>query len=299
MAEIRNSKKRNVPQRAAAVPAVSIVQSSGARDLTAEQKVMALLEQSNALKTPVTETPLDSESATRGKPAAVSEPVKSASPKKTVRTPQMKVDPVPVSEVKPLVRRGRKTAHSKVSASTGIAADVELAKAEPEAAHSMRAVSEDSAFSFLQIKERIMATQSFTENLTQALSGSQEKAKAAFDKGAAALNDCQDFTKGNIEALVESSKILTTGLQDLSSSCLTEGRSAFETATADFKELGTAKSPADFLKIQSEILRKQFDSVVSTSSKNSEAMLKIMSEAFVPLSGRVNVALDKVRKASV
>ena len=68
--------------------------------------------------------------------------------------------------------------------------------------------------------------------------------------------------------------------------------------TADVKELATAKTPTDFFKLQGEMLRRSFDAAVATGSKHSEAMLKLTNDAFAPISSRVSVAMEKVKKAA-
>ena len=41
-----------------------------------------------------------------------------------------------------------------------------------------------------------------------------------------------------------------------------------------------------------------FDAAVAASSKNSEAMLKLANEAFQPISTRVSLAVEKIKKAA-
>jgi phasin family protein len=131
-----------------------------------------------------------------------------------------------------------------------------------------------------------------------AITEAQAKAKAAFEKSTSVLGEVGEFTKGNVEALMESGKIFAEGVQDLGSTFAAESRTAFETATSDLKELAAAKSPTDFLKIQSDMVRKSFDSAVAYGSKNSEAMLKLVSDSFAPISGRVSLAVEKARQTS-
>ena len=45
-------------------------------------------------------------------------------------------------------------------------------------------------------------------------------------------------------------------------------------------------------------MRRNFDTLVSASSKSSEAMMKLANEAFTPLSGRMNAAAEKISKVS-
>jgi phasin family protein len=155
--------------------------------------------------------------------------------------------------------------------------------------------SHSPAFS---IKDIIMDMSANFSGFQGAMSEAQAKAQAAFEKSSNMLGEAGEFAKGNVEALIESSKILAEGVQDMSSTLVSESRTAFEAMTGDVKELAAAKSPADFLKLQSDFARKNFDSAVAYGSKNSEAMLKLMSDMFAPLSGRVSLAVEKARQVA-
>jgi len=131
----------------------------------------------------------------------------------------------------------------------------------------------------------------FTEKMQSAFKDAQEKAKAA-------LGDAGSFTKGNVEAMVESSKILAAGLQDMTKGYVAETKTSFETMTADVKGFAAVKSPTEFFELQSAMMRKNFDAAVAASSKNSEAMLKLVTEAFQPISTRVSLAVEKIKQAA-
>ena len=117
-------------------------------------------------------------------------------------------------------------------------------------------------------------------------------------KGSALFADASEFSKGNVEAIVEAGKILGAGLQELGQTYAAEGKTALETLTADVKELTAVKSPADFFKLQGEIMRRSFDAAVATGSKRSEAFLKLANDSFAPIGTRVSVAIDKVKQAA-
>lgn len=151
---------------------------------------------------------------------------------------------------------------------------------------------------FQQIKDKTMDTAEFTTKIKGAVTEAQTKAKEAFDKGAATFAEYNEFSKGNVEAVVASGKILATGLQSLGKTFVDDGKSAFETLTTEVKELAAVKSPVDFFKLQVEFLRRNFDIAVANTSKNSEAVLKLASEAAAPISGRVNLAVEKIKKAA-
>ncbi len=155
-----------------------------------------------------------------------------------------------------------------------------------------------------KLKESKMATTTktaaddMTAKIQDTVKDVQARAKTAFEKSQAMFGDAGEFTKGNLEAMVESTKILATGVQAMGKTYVEEVKSSFETVQADVKELTTVKSPVDFVKMQSSLMRKYFDNVVAYNSKNAEAALKLANEAFQPISSRVSLAVEKVKKAA-
>lgn len=151
----------------------------------------------------------------------------------------------------------------------------------------------------IELKDTIMAkTPDFTKSMTDAMSEVQTRAKAAYDKSTEMASEMNEFTKGNVEALMESGKILSEGVQDLGKTCADEAKAAFETMTADMKEIAAIKSPTELFQLQGKLMRRNFDSFVAFSSKSSEAMVKLANEAVAPLSSRMSLAADKVSKAA-
>ena len=114
-------------------------------------------------------------------------------------------------------------------------------------------------------------------------------------KASDALNILQFSRKA---MAVDVRKVLASGLQEFGSTVVADSKSAFEAITADVKELAAVKSPADFFKLQSEMLRRNFDAAVAAGSKNTEAMFKLTNDAFAPISSRVSLAVEKVSKAA-
>lgn len=183
--------------------------------------------------------------------------------------------------------------------------------AAPPAISPIRALQGDSSVkhTIAQLKDKIMATapsnediQQFndtvTTSVTQAMSDAQGRAREAYEKGTAAAGEMTDFAKGNVEALVESSRILSTGLQSIGKTYAEEAKTAYEQMTADMKEVAAIKSPTELFQLQGKIMRRNFDSLVAASSRNTEAMMKLANEAFAPISSRMSVAADKMGKAA-
>jgi phasin family protein len=148
-------------------------------------------------------------------------------------------------------------------------------------------------------KESIMdMTNTFTDGFKTVVSDAQDKAKAAYAKSTEAFGDYAEFAKGNVEAIVESGKILASGLQGLGTDLVADTKQNVETLTADVKQLAAAKSPSELVKLQGDLVRRNFDSAVAYNTKAGEAMLKLVNEVFVPISGRLSVAMDKLGKAA-
>jgi phasin family protein len=179
-----------------------------------------------------------------------------------------------------------KRASRAVIAKIKIAPQVSPEPASPAAADSF-------PFPFIaQLKEIPMDV---TSSIKDAVSGAQEKAKEAFTKTSAAATEYGEFAKGNAEAFVESGKILASGLKALGTTIVADGKSAFETASADVKSLTSVKSPTDLFQLQSDLLRRNFDSAVAFGSKTSEAMMKLTNDMMAPISTRVNLAVEKIK----
>jgi len=148
-------------------------------------------------------------------------------------------------------------------------------------------------------KETDMATEFNaipSDTMTTAVSDVQAKLQTAYDKSAGMVAEMSELAKGNVEAIVESTKLFAAGVQDLSKSYAEEAKSAYETATADIKEMSAIKSPTELFQLQGKILRRNFENLIAATSKSTDAALKLANEAMAPISGRVNVATEKLSK---
>lgn len=176
--------------------------------------------------------------------------------------------------------------------------------AAKKAVPAKKAATKTSKTPIIKLKDTIMATAKnakttdYTAKAKEMAADLQTRAKAAYDKGSEITQDAVEFQKGNIEALIESGKILASGVQDMGRTYVEEAKSAAETVQGDVKKFAAIKSPTELFQLQGEIARRNFDAMVSTTSKNTEAMLKLANEAFAPLSSRMSLAAEKIRKAA-
>ena len=122
-----------------------------------------------------------------------------------------------------------------------------------------------------------------------------DRAKAALEKTQGMFADVTEFNKGNVEALVESSKIAAKGIETMGQDAAEYTRKSFENMTAIVKTLSAVKSPTEFMKLQSDYMRTSFDAMVAESSKTTETMLKLAGEIAQPISNRVAIAAEKIK----
>lgn len=141
-------------------------------------------------------------------------------------------------------------------------------------------------------------TQTTTDKAQAMLGDMSARAKDVMGKGAATLAELNSFGKGNVEAMVESGKIAFAGFQTLAQGQAAFVRSQFEQATAAARTLSTVKSPTEFMKLQGDFVRQQFDGMVAETSRSTEAMLKLAGEVAQPISNRFALAAEKVRQAA-
>jgi phasin family protein len=124
------------------------------------------------------------------------------------------------------------------------------------------------------------------------------RAQGAYDKTREYAGEAVEFSKGNVEAVVASGKILAEGVQGMAKGAVENGREAVSTMTADAKDYAAVRSPSELVQLNSKIASRNFDAMVAQTSKNVEAWTKLATEAFAPIQDRVSIAVEKARKVA-
>lgn len=123
-----------------------------------------------------------------------------------------------------------------------------------------------------------------------------EKLKELMEKNMKSMTEMSDFAKGNVEALVESAKAAAAGAETLTAHFVESSKKAAEEAQAAFKTLSASKSPNEFMAAHSEYTKAQFDKAVANASHLTETWLKLAGEVVQPISSRVALASETVKK---
>jgi phasin family protein len=254
-----------------------------------------------------TSKPATSKPATKAAPAKKA-PAKAAVAKKGAPAKKAPVKK-PVAK-KPVAKKAapkkaavKKAPVRKAAAKKAPATKVAAKKAAPKktAAKKTAAKTTTAAKPAKTIKETIMAKAEKTDitgSAKEMAADVQERVKTAAAKTAEFAGDLNEFNKGNLEAVVESGKILFAGAQEMGREQLATGKSVVETVTEDAKKMAGVKSPTELVQLQGELARRNLDAAISYGSKRTEAWLKLTGEAFAPIQGRVSVATEKFSKAA-
>jgi phasin family protein len=198
----------------------------------------------------------------------------------------------------------KKPAAKKVAAKK-IAAPKKPVLVKKAAAKATKPAADAKTNPVIKLKDTIMATAKnadITATAKDMLADVQTRAKTAattaYAKTAVLAGEAGEFSKANVEAVVESGKIFFAGAQEIVKSDIETGKTVIETVTEDAKKVAAIKSPTELMQLQGEIARRNFDALVSFGSKRTEAWVKLYNDAFAPISNRVSVAAEKISKAA-
>ena len=137
--------------------------------------------------------------------------------------------------------------------------------------------------------DAIPAFAPFQSLFTDANERGQELAK----RSQKVAEELADLARANVEAVVEAGRVAAEGTRSLSQDAVSSSRQGFEQAAEAIRSLAEAKSPTEYLQLQSDFARASFDRVVAESSRLTESLVKLAGEAFQPLSNRASANAER------
>jgi phasin family protein len=106
------------------------------------------------------------------------------------------------------------------------------------------------------------------------------------------------FSKGNVEALTQSSQIWTAGMKDLAEKATATMQASYQETMDAFKALTSVKSLQEAIALQSTMARTALEKTMSAHSSLTEASLKLSEQAMAPITARVTYAVENFSKAA-
>ena len=120
-----------------------------------------------------------------------------------------------------------------------------------------------------------------------------ERSQELARKSQKVAEELADLARANVEAIVESGRVATEGARSLGQEAVSSSRDGFEQAAGAIRTLAEAKSPTEYLQLQSEFARASFDRAVAETSKLTESLVKLAGEAFQPISNRATANAER------
>jgi phasin family protein len=123
-----------------------------------------------------------------------------------------------------------------------------------------------------------------------------ERQQAAVKRSQKALEEMTEVSRANVEALVDAGKIAAEGARSFGQDVVETSREGLEQAADAVRAFAEAKSPTDFMHLQTEFARAQFDRFVSESSRLTETFVKLAGEAIQPIQSRATLNAERINK---
>jgi phasin family protein len=255
-----------------------------------------------ATTAPKADAPRAAEKAADAAPRAAAQAAQAAAKPAAAATTRAAVAPVKAA-ARAAKRSAKAPARRNAKAAKPVRAQRRTAaqKAAPQKAAVTRSLNNAKTITTDTIKQ---GTRTMKNEARQAADRFQavfgdvnERAKTAIERNNRIAEEMTELTKGNVEALVASTKVAAKAVETIGQEVAEFGRKSFEDASSALKSFAEVKSPADFFRLQGDFARSQFDTVVAETSKLSESVIKFAGQAAEPIANRYSVAADRVRTA--
>lgn len=149
----------------------------------------------------------------------------------------------------------------------------------------------------LAVENVVAASQDAMENAMKTHTQTYEKGfatmKVRIDEAMQRYDDMTTFSKETMEALVASGNATAKGVETLTTEVLNFSKASMEESIAATKAMMGAKTLQEMFDLQANFARSSFDKAMSQSTRIGEMATKTAQDAFEPLTGRVNVAVEK------
>jgi hypothetical protein len=132
----------------------------------------------------------------------------------------------------------------------------------------------------MQVKPRAKADD--MDNVTQPISNM-----------ASLGNGSVDALKGNVEAIMASSHIWTSGCQAIGQTIAASAQAHFERNLSTWKAITSVKSVKEAMDLHAHLARTSVENAVTETGKLAEASMKLAEQTMVPITARIALAAEK------
>ncbi|MBC7800407.1 MAG: phasin family protein [Gemmatimonadaceae bacterium] len=104
------------------------------------------------------------------------------------------------------------------------------------------------------------------------------------------------FGQGNVEAMVKSSQIFATGLQDLTKMMAASAQASMDEAMTTFRAMTSVRSVKEAFDLQTTLARTAVEKTMSQTSHVAETSFKLAEQTMAPIASRMSIAASSFTK---
>lgn len=109
------------------------------------------------------------------------------------------------------------------------------------------------------------------------------KSREAMEQGLKAIDSMNTMSRGNVEALLESSRAASGGFQSIAQEVAQYSKQSLDRTTAAVRSMGLAKTAPELMQMQSDFARAELATTIAETTRLSQAMFATMTAIFEPL----------------
>ena len=117
--------------------------------------------------------------------------------------------------------------------------------------------------------------------------------KEGVEKGLAALNELNTYSKQNLEAVVASATASAKGAEALGAQAITFSKAVFDTQVSAAKSLAGAKSVQEVVELQTAFAKTALETYITQFGAMSETVSSSVKESLKPINERVTAVVEK------
>jgi hypothetical protein len=120
------------------------------------------------------------------------------------------------------------------------------------------------------------------------------KTREAMEKSLVMLDSATEMTRGNVDALLESSRIATGNVQAVAQEAAEYSKQSLQRAATAAQNLLQVKTAPELMKLQSDYTLNEFTLAIAEMSKLSHMMFENMTAALEPLQKRASNVFENL-----
>ena len=139
------------------------------------------------------------------------------------------------------------------------------------------------------------STQAQARIQAQARTGLEQAAtqgKAGMEQAMRHAEQILAFSQGNVEAMMKSSQIWASGLQDLSRQITATAQASFQDSVSMMRSLTAIRTLQDAVALQTTAARTAMEKAMAESTRLTETSMKLAEQASAPITARVGAAME-------